>query len=46
MVLAHQGGWDEAAMVLAPMALLFFLLWLANRRAKRHLDDPSPDRSS
>jgi hypothetical protein len=25
-------------MVLAPLALLFFLLWLANRRAKAQLE--------
>jgi cyanate permease len=37
MVLAHQGGWDEALMVLAPLAVLFWLLWLANRRAGRKL---------
>jgi hypothetical protein len=30
-------------MVLAPIALLFGLLWLANRRAKRQVDEPSAD---
>ena len=32
-VLAHQGSWDELGLVLAPMALLAALLWVANRRA-------------
>jgi hypothetical protein len=40
MVLAHQGGWDEALMVLAPLAVLFWLLWLANKRATRKLREP------
>jgi hypothetical protein len=33
-VLAHQGGWDEALMVLVPIALIVGLLALAIRRAK------------
>lgn len=33
-VLAHQGGWDEALMVLVPIALFVGLLALANKRAK------------
>jgi cyanate permease len=44
VVFAHQGGWDEALMVLAPIAVLFVLLWFANRRAKRQLlADPTDD---
>lgn len=35
VVVAHQGGWDEVLMVLAPVAVLAFLLWVANRRAAR-----------
>ena len=35
MVLAHQGGWDEALIVLAPMLVFFGLLLVANRRAAR-----------
>ena len=31
-VLAHQGGWDEILMVVAPCALFFLLLRAANRR--------------
>lgn len=34
-VLAHQGGWDEIAMVLGPIVVLGGLLWVANRRAQR-----------
>lgn len=34
MVLAHQGGWDEALMVLVPIGVFAALLVLATRRAK------------
>lgn len=33
MILAHQGGWDEALFVLAPLLVIGGLLLLANRRA-------------
>jgi hypothetical protein len=33
MMLAHQGGWDEALFVLAPLVVIGGLLLLANRRA-------------
>jgi hypothetical protein len=36
-LLAHQGGWDEIAFVVVPIALLAGLLVLANRRADRSL---------
>lgn len=39
--LAHQGGWDEILMVVAPLALFWFLLRLANRRAAA--DPHGPD---
>lgn len=32
-LLAHQGGWDEILMVLAPIGLFAGLLFLANKRA-------------
>lgn len=35
MLLAHQGGWDEALLVAAPVALFVVLLRIANRRAAR-----------
>ena len=38
-VLAHQGGWDEVLLVLAPVGLFAFLLFLANRRAGRLVDE-------
>ena len=34
VILGHQGGWDEALMVLVPIALFVGLLSLANKRAK------------
>ncbi|MFN3215036.1 MAG: hypothetical protein ACE367_00905 [Acidimicrobiales bacterium] len=34
-ILAHQGGWDEILMVLGPLAILFVVLMLANKRARR-----------
>jgi hypothetical protein len=39
VVLAHQGGWDEVALVAGPLVFLFGLLLLANRRAKRQSDE-------
>jgi UPF0716 family protein affecting phage T7 exclusion len=37
VILAHQGGWDETLLVLAPVAVVGLLLKLANRRARRLL---------
>jgi hypothetical protein len=42
MVFAHQGGWDEALLVLSPLVVIGALLWLANHRASRHAGDPEP----
>lgn len=39
MVLAHQGGWDEILFVALPIGLFAWLLWVANKRAKAHMDD-------
>lgn len=39
VVLAHQGGWDEALLVVAPVALFVVLLRIANARAADR-DDP------
>jgi hypothetical protein len=33
-ILGHQGGWDEALMVLVPIGVFVGLLSLANKRAK------------
>ena len=37
-MLAHQGGWDEVLLVLAPVGLFAVLLYVANRRAGRLVD--------
>ncbi len=34
-LLAHQGGWDEIALVGGPILILAGLLWIANRRADK-----------
>jgi hypothetical protein len=34
-VIAHQGGWDEILLVVAPMAVVAGLLWIAKRRVDR-----------
>lgn len=38
-LLAHQGGWDEILVVLAPMLILVGLLVLATRRVNAKLAD-------
>jgi len=52
VLLAHQGGWDEALLVLVPVAVFASLLVVATRRAKAiqrarrsaptGADDPTP----
>ncbi len=45
-VLAHQGGWDEAVLVVLPLVLLAGLLRLARHRALKeaaHDDDHLAD---
>jgi hypothetical protein len=37
LILAHQGGWDEMAMVAVPLLLVTVLLVVANRRAGQEL---------
>ena len=39
VVVAHQGGWDEILMVLAPILLFAGLLYVANKRADQLADD-------
>ncbi|MDQ3353318.1 MAG: hypothetical protein M3507_02315 [Actinomycetota bacterium] len=39
MLVAHQGGWDEAVFVAVPMVVLAGLLVLARRRAEREAAD-------
>jgi hypothetical protein len=43
MIYAHQGGWDEMLMVLAPIALLCWLLHVANKRAEARRQAEPPD---
>jgi hypothetical protein len=33
VIFAHQGGWDEMLFVLVPIAVIVWLLWLAEKRA-------------
>jgi hypothetical protein len=40
-VLAHQGGWDEFAFVLLPLAVLFVIRWLSRRREGDESDSKS-----
>lgn len=35
MLIAHQGGWDEMALVLVPLSIIAILLTVANRRANK-----------
>ena len=44
-VLAHQGGWDEALVLLAPVALFVVLLRVAQSRAA-HTAHPAPTAGS
>jgi hypothetical protein len=39
VVLAHQGGWDEALFVLGPLVLFGLLLVRARRRVERESRD-------
>lgn len=32
-LLAHQGGWDEALMVVVPVGVFASLIWVAHRRS-------------
>jgi hypothetical protein len=34
---AHEGGWDEALLVVGPLVIIGGLLQLANRRLKKRL---------
>ena len=39
MVLAHQGGWDEALLVVVPLVVFGWLLARAQKRAERERAD-------
>jgi hypothetical protein len=38
MLLAHQGGWDEALFVAVPLGIFTALLLVAKRRAEREVE--------
>jgi predicted MFS family arabinose efflux permease len=42
-VLAHQGGWDELLIVAGPLLIMAVLLWVANRRVHRQLEERAGD---
>ena len=44
MILAHQGGWDEALLVVVPLVLFAFLLRVAKRRAEAEQRAEQADR--
>ena len=35
-LLAHQGGWDEALLILGPVVLICIVLAVVKRRVARH----------
>jgi hypothetical protein len=35
MLLAHEGGWDEALFVIVPLLIVFALIWVVKRRAAK-----------
>jgi hypothetical protein len=47
VIYAHQGGWDELLFVLVPIAVIVWLLWLAEKRAtarnSQRYKDEDPD---
>ena len=46
VVIAHQGGWDEALFVALPIGLFAFLLYLANKKAQAQLDREAAERGA
>lgn len=45
MVLAHQGGWDEALFVVVPLLIFAGVLQVAKRRADAEQRDEQADRN-
>ena len=43
MLLAHQGGWDEALFVLVPLVMFFVLLRIAKKRAEAEAEQDGRD---
>jgi cyanate permease len=46
VILAHQGGWDEALLVATPLVLIGLLLWVANRRVTAQLAAAAADKDA
>ncbi len=44
-LLAHQGGWDEAALFVVPAVLALLVIRWAERRARRRGTDDEPHES-
>jgi hypothetical protein len=45
VIVAHQGGWDEALLIAGPIVLIAVLLSIAKRRVDAaNRADPDPDR--
>ena len=42
-VLAHQGGWDEALLVVGPVLLFAGIVWNAKRRAVKQAQSHAGD---
>lgn len=43
VLVAHQGGWDEILLVLVPIGLFAFLLFVANKRAAKLAEQNDDD---
>jgi hypothetical protein len=43
VLLAHQGGWDEALFVAVPIAIFAVMLWVAKRRAEAEIQAQRDD---
>ncbi len=44
MLIAHQGGWDEILLFVAPVVLAFFGVRWAERRIRERRDTPTTRR--
>ena len=42
-IFAHQGGWDEILLVVAPLGLMAWILMAAKRRAEKMSQDEKSD---
>jgi hypothetical protein len=42
MLLAHEGGWDEALFVIIPLLVVFALIWMVKRRAAKSINAIKP----